>query len=268
METWNDGRSGVAGCIAGNIAINAINSEQKPIRKLKSTIFDTNEHIIIGRVCASDDYLIGSVLHWANLSWDQHCEIERDAARERKRFLYLFVTASADPVGVRYWLVPADIVRLAIQKRGKDYRGATAAIHIVDDDGRHVLGNADVTSLHAEAALTNEQAQSLLDAMSKRQSRARSGKAEVQDDSGGRISTPGQEALPPDAEARAIRSYTIPISGGRCAQLAVPAALTPGDVVRMKSWLDLMSTVLTEESTATPPPTHDSARAAVQREAE
>src|SRR5438093_13323406 len=94
---WDDGRSGAAGCAAGNIALHELEAREGPIKKIKGTTFESAKALIVGRVCASDAYLEEPILHWANASWDQHLELTRAAKDAGKELIYLFITASSDP---------------------------------------------------------------------------------------------------------------------------------------------------------------------------
>jgi len=256
MDIWSDGRSGLVGCFAGNIALEAV-SGQCEIRKLKGTTFSTPSQLIIGRVCASDHYLGASVLHWANVSWDQHCDLEREAKAEDKQLLYLFVTASGDPVSVHYWCVPADMVRLAIEQRGKNRRGATAAVHILASGERNLLGTTDVTSLYSVVDLDDEKSQLLEHLLKGRNaSELRAANHAVQ------RQVPSYESISASADGVLIRrqmaAFDIPIAGARTARLSIPLPLATADLARLKGWIDLMADVLTEQTT----PESEQARAA------
>src|SRR5258708_4393935 len=139
MAIWNDGRSGIAGAWAGNRALDTIAHTEGPINKIRGTIFDGANEILIGRVCGNDEYLHSGVLHWANTSWDQHCDLDRDAQSAGKQLTYLFVTASDNPPTVEYWRVPAPIVRDGMVERKKDRRGPPFPVHIIELNGPHLL---------------------------------------------------------------------------------------------------------------------------------
>lgn len=244
MHIWKDGRSGLAGCIAGNIALQATFAEAE-VRKLKGTTFITPSFLIVGRVCASDDYLGGAVLHWANLSWDQHCELERRAKSQEKQLLYLFVTASSTPAAVHCWRVPGEMVKAAIEERGKNSPGATAAIHILWTGDRHLLGDADITALHTAVSLSAEQSRLLAESLEgvgtarSLPKQSLSSKQAMADDSAAPVFNGS-----PYAESTA---FEIPMAGARSVRLSVLLPLTSTDVARLKGWIDLMADVLTED---------------------
>ena len=247
MDIWNDGRSGIAGCFAGNIALAAISSGEHDIEKLKGTTFSTPRELIIGRVCASDGYLGGSVLHWANVSWDQHCDLEREARSQKKQLLYLFVTASGDPSGIHYWRVPGSIVRLAIEQRERNHRGATAAVHILASGERNLLGTTDISAMRSSVALSDLQARSLSQMLKDRATSAvRGASNSVRKQS---VPEPVLKSTDGNFPQRSMTAFDIPIAGARSVRLSIPLPLASADLARLKGWIDLMADVLTEEST-------------------
>src|SRR4051812_7293065 len=113
---WVDGRSGVVGGCAGNLALAGFEASEGPLRRVKGTVFEGPRSLLIGRACSSA-YLTDPVLHWANASWEQHVELSREAKGSGKNLCYLFVTASREPVAVRTWRVPGEIVEAVFRSR-------------------------------------------------------------------------------------------------------------------------------------------------------
>ena len=229
-ELWNDGRSGTAGCAAGNMALRSLQRSESPVQKLKGTVFETARRLLIGRVCSSDSYLSEPLLHWANASWDQHSEIGREAQRLGKEFSYLFITACRQPPAVHTWLVPAAYVDAIFLARGRNRRGATCALHIIAEQGQHRLGAADVSRHHLTLSLVPADVEQLVSSQSLRNVR--------EDISSGR--SIGKSA------AGSSAAFDIPVSGCRAVRVQLPGPLSLTDVNRIKRWLDLSSDVLTE----------------------
>ena len=232
MQLWNDGRSGAAGCTAGNLALANLRRVESPLTKLKGTTFESAAAFIIGRVCATDEYLREPILHWANASWDQHVELKRAAQEARKELIYLFITASNDPPAIRYWRVPADAVEAAMVGRGKNRRGEVCAIHIAVDDGRHLIGKTDVTR-HCTTVKLDEAAARELHAafeVAKRQAH--------------RLNSP------PLRNQSGLATFDIPASGAGTIRIQARLPLRMSDVARLKRWIDLTADVLTENAEA------------------
>lgn len=227
---WEDGRSGEAGCVAGSIALRSLGV---PVEKLKGTVFQTAQSVLIGRVCSTDSYLSEPVLHWANASWDQHKEMAGEAASSGRELLYLFITAAGEPASVQIWLVPGAVVESVFVSRQKNRRGQTCAIHIVSDDARHVLAGTEITQFHKRLTLRPSEVAELSEVY-----RARQGKPRPTQPPKGRIHTPDLVS--------AGAAYDIPVSRSRSVRVQLPGPLSPSDVNRVKQWLDLTADVLTE----------------------
>src|SRR4051794_37268204 len=159
---WTDGRSGAAGCVAGNFVLSQLNDGT--IKRLKGTMFESSSALLIGRVCATDEYLQPPIVHWANASWDQHVEMKQDAAAAGKKLAYLFITASSDPAEVRYWRVPGSVVEAAFELRCKNKRGDTCAVHISAEKSNYYVGKVDVTKYFKTVEVNPAQARRLRDA--------------------------------------------------------------------------------------------------------
>ena len=237
IDLWDDGRSGPAGCVAGNIALGSLPGSDRPIRKLKGTLFETRRQFLIGRACSTDSYLAEPVLHWANASWDQHTDMAREAGSAGKELAYLFITATREPPSVQTWLVPATVVEKAFEARQKDRRGQMCAIHIVSAGNRHLLGGSDITGFHQALGLSNAETTRLRQAYLARQPQ-RPQPASDRPPKAGRVFA----AVPSSAGA----AYDIPVSRSRSVRLQLPGPLLLSDVNRVKQWLDLAADVLTE----------------------
>ena len=58
MKLWNDGRSGEAGCLAGNLVLAHLRDTQgESFSERKGTTFRGRTSIWVGRVCSTDAYL-------------------------------------------------------------------------------------------------------------------------------------------------------------------------------------------------------------------
>lgn len=239
MELWDDGRSGEAGCAAGNIALGHLASQGMRFRKVRGTTFESSDAIWISRVCSSDSYLSGGVAHWANISWDQHRDMLSEAQANNRSLIYLFVTGTEKPAAVHYWRVPAQVVECVLVQQGKNSRGATYGLHLIHDNGTYRIGEFDVTQYHAAVPLASNAAERLVAGFeSTRQKKAAK-----------RISPLVIEPeRMPTAEDRDIQRFEVPLTGGRVARLGVPVPISGSDLQRLKGWLDLMADILTGQN--------------------
>ncbi len=235
IKIWDDGRSGAAGQAAGNVALEVIQRSEGHVQKLKGTVFESDRSILIGRVCSSDEYLADPVLHWANASWDQHEEIRRHAKESGKAFAYLFVTVSKNPIALKFWKVPADVVEKVFVERERNRRGSTCAIHINGSGARRFIGKTDVTKYQVDVALRPAHAACLTESFNREQPDRREASASQ------------RQTREHVAHAeQSSNAYRIPVSGGRSLTIQVPGPLSNEDVTRVKAWIDLTADVLTE----------------------
>jgi hypothetical protein len=231
---WDDGRSGVAGQFVGNLVLCSLNAELGKLRKRKGTVFDAPKTILIGRICSNTSYLSRDTAHWASISRTQHNQIIAEAHSEKKRAVYLFITANVRAPHVDFWLIPAAVLGKMLDRRHKTELGDVLAVQIKAAGDRYVLADLDVTEFHRSLELDNAQATELTAAL---------------------------DGPAPTAERRHRReqasrsagygadSYDVPVSDGRSVTLAVPGALAAEDVARLKGWLDLMADILTRPAT-------------------
>ena len=247
---WNDGRSGMAGCFAGNVALGALELVEASIEKVKGTCFEGAHSVLVGRVCSSDGYLTEPVLHWANTSWDQHQEMKARAKQQGKKLFYVFVTASKDPPVVRYWKVPGSVVETAMTAREKNRAGATCAIHITGDESNHYLGPTKVTEFHDAVTLTGPDAAAMSRAFA--DANVKASRSE---------SVPRSNVVQSESSTR----YAIPVSGGRAVQVELPGGRNPHDQERVPARFALSSDALVSSAPALADSVVDPARSAEQR---
>lgn len=242
---WDDGRSGVAGQFAGDVTLDSLVPQFGSFRKVRGTVFETDEMIVIGRACGTDAYLSRGVHHWANISRDQYVKLIHDAREAGKILRYLFVTATDGPPRVEYWLIPSEILGQALRDRHKTSPGDVLGMHIKCKDGRFFLGEVDVTDHHQVASLDQEQTTLLKEALRI----TRRGSA-VASDSPKATTEPGNSCVPPiEGTSGEIHSFQVPVSGARKMTLSMPIPLAARDIERLKAWIDLMSDVLTQDQT-------------------
>jgi hypothetical protein len=231
---WDDGRTGAAGRLAGNIALEDLARKHGPWRKVKGTVFESARELVIGRVCSSDDYLTAPIVHWANGSWDQHVELQNLAGSRGNALNYLFVTATRQPPTVTYWHVPAPVVEAEFIARGRNAHRSTCALHIIADGDRNYLGKGEVTAHRHVVVLDDAGSVALARAFARGGARA--------------SALPSSRRTSRAARGDVANSYAIPVSGGRAVTVQIPGPLSAADVSRFRSWIDLTEDVLTEGS--------------------
>jgi hypothetical protein len=236
---WTDGRSGESGRYAGNLVLDHIDPSGHQISNHKGTVFIESHRCWIGRVVADDAYLTAGVLHWANVSADQHREMMQFGKETRRDLLYLFVTAHPDLRLIRFWQVPAAVLERELKRRGKDAGGSVLGLHISEREGRHMLGEADVTEYYAEFKIDPVASAKLTTAVrSDRKRKDRAADAKPNNDKPAVASTPSTQ--------NSTRRFEIPLSGGRLATFSAPVPLTAQDLTRVKGYIDLMSDILVD----------------------
>lgn len=240
LSVWNDGRSGEAGCLAGNLVLEELARVHGRFTRVKGTTFQSRDAVWIGRFC-HEVYVEWPYCHWANVGVDQLQEMSAYAQSAGKRLVYLFVTAHPTrAAAIAYWAVPADVLREVLDARGRNTARTTFAVHIAFRDGRFEMDQADITRFHGELTPGPDIVSRLRNVPPAAAPARRS-----QDDSvrsrrvtrrqGARI---GQLQHP-------LREFTVPLTGERSALLRLPVPLAEVDVSRIKGWMDLMSDVLT-----------------------
>ena len=241
MEIWTDGRSGPAGCLAGNLVLAELAATEGEFSPRKGTTFRSKKSIWIGRMCSTDAYLFGRDRHWANLSLDQHREVMREASLAGENVKYLFITALAGQPELHYWVVPAAVIEAVAFSNRDQPADFVYSLHIREDsEGRFTVERTNVTQYHHQLEL-NPKAQTRLDRAFEKdkadRQRRQSKKAtsiEVETQKAGTLSSCTR------------RQFEIPLNGGRSAVLEVPVPAAEVDLTRIKGWIDLMNDVLTE----------------------
>jgi hypothetical protein len=185
-----------------------------------------------------DGYLGAGVLHWANVSSDQHRELTQYSKETGRQLIYLFITAHPELGLVRFWQVPAAVIEREFGRRGKTVAGSVMGLHISDKDGRHMLGEEDVTEHSAELKIDSATSSEL--AVAVRHDRKKKARVEP----AGAIEERRADSFELPASDAAMRRFDIPISGGRIAVLSAPIPLTDQDLTRVKGYVDLMSDLL------------------------
>jgi hypothetical protein len=160
MKMWKDGRSGLAGCLAGNLVLADIERAGDKIAARKGTTFTGRKSVYIGRVCAKDDYLQKGQRHWANLSRTQHQALAMESSHQGKELVYHFITARHEPPTVHYWKVPGQLIGEFLRPLPVKPSDECCWIRICEENGKQYLegGQAtpkglEVTQCHHEIPL-------------------------------------------------------------------------------------------------------------------
>lgn len=244
MNLWNDGRSGTAGCLAGNLVLAQLrDTSQEQFAERKGTTFHGRGSIWVGRICSTDTYLAGRERHWANLSLEQHREVTHEAALEGASVKYLFITALPGQHEIRYWVVPGETVERVAFSAPNLPKDFVYSLHIRENEqggffveGENVSPYHHVLKLNAGSLSRLEQA--FESDRASRQRRQEKRKTPTID------REPGQATAGVSTETRG--RFEIPLKGGRAAILQVPLPAADVDLARIKGWIDLMNDVLTE----------------------
>jgi hypothetical protein len=170
MKLWKDGRSGPAGCVAGNLVLADIERFGESLALFKGTTFTGQSALYVGRVCAKDDYLQEGMLHWANLSPSQHQALSHHG----KELFYLFITATREPA-IHYWKVPGRVLGRFIGTLPIKRSDHSCWIRIREENGKQFLegGNQtkgkgpEVTQYHHEIPLGRHETAALKTAFQK-----------------------------------------------------------------------------------------------------
>lgn len=239
MRIWTDRRSGRLGCIAGNFVLQYLAKSHGQFTRMKGTVFESKDRIWVGRFI-DENSLKPPTCHWANISLEQHRNLEITARAESKRLFYLLITASVDPHRpLIFWTLPGEIVKKAVQARIGASERVTVGIHVTVRDRRYLLEGQDISE-HACLISTGwppEQLE-LPEQYSGPQVRGDRKSA------ASRRHHPDREQVP--ASATDLQNYSIPLSHGRSAVLNLPIPLDGSDLSRLKGWIDLMSDLFTE----------------------
>ena len=143
---WSDRRSGAAGQIAGNLVLEDLAHRfGETITRRKGTTFYSGKHLYVGRFIRGDS-LVGDQVHWANVSPRQLTGVTREARREKRKPLFVFITAT--PQEVHYWLVPATVVGRVITRQPVKRSDKSCALKIRRQEQQFLLEHEDVTRHH------------------------------------------------------------------------------------------------------------------------
>lgn len=140
MKVWNDNRSGVLGQSIGNRVLNEVSKKEGPAVHRKGTVFSIGDKIYIGRVCASDKYLQKGIVHFCNISPDQHAEFNESDLH------YLFITLMGKTA--HYWKVPAKIIKSEMNNLSPKNETETCFLRICEQDGKYKIGKTNISKYH------------------------------------------------------------------------------------------------------------------------
>lgn len=148
LNVWNDNRSGLIGCMTGNMVLSQIAEDdgikRNEVTHEKGTIFSTPSKVIVGRVCTSDRYLQKEVAHFCNMSASQ---TEALAAFNEKDPFFLFITISANHIN--YWMVPGTVVNKVVKTLKPKPSSPTCFVRIYQRGGEFLLGDTqNITKYH------------------------------------------------------------------------------------------------------------------------
>jgi hypothetical protein len=225
---WKDGRSGLAGCYAGNLAlVDIARKHNERLSARKGTTFNGRRALLVGRVCSTDAYLNKGTAHWANLGPEQHAEVATEAKALRKNLVYLFITATAKPPGVHYWALPGELVGRVLPSLPVKEVDKSCHIRIQEKDGRYFLQDLDISKYHSTVSLVDGKASKLTRAFEDQRRRE-------------------QKRPQPGNASNGFQEFSIPLRAGQSAVLRLPKPTAEADLARIKAWIDLMADVLTE----------------------
>lgn len=147
-DIWCDRRSGRAGQIAGNLVLSELARRfREEIHHRKGTTFVSAKHVYVARACGTADYLAKNEAHWCNLSPVQHREVVKEARKQRRKLLFVFITATPDKV--HYWRVPASVTARVLSRLTPKPSDKSCFLRIRRREGRFFLEDEDVTQYHA-----------------------------------------------------------------------------------------------------------------------
>jgi bifunctional DNA-binding transcriptional regulator/antitoxin component of YhaV-PrlF toxin-antitoxin module len=168
-KQWTDGRTGTAGQVAGDLVLADLSRKYGAISRLKGTVFTTPTHIVIGRICGSNRYLLTPEVHWSTFSPGQEDDLRIDGALAERSIVYLFATLIPATSSVEYWLIPSRILKGALAAI-KPRRDGDLIVRIHQRGDKTYLYETDVTGFHCTVPL-NSEARKRLDAAANNQAR-------------------------------------------------------------------------------------------------
>lgn len=146
-KVWSDNRSGEVGQLAGNIVLDRIRTPNTSVVHRKGTVFDCGNKTYIGRICSSDDYLQGGMVHFCNMNKEQHNTL----VEESKSLYYVFITVSKSTI--HYWIVPGRVVGEVLKQLPTKPDSTTCFLRITEDSGKYLLANKNITRYHSSVDL-------------------------------------------------------------------------------------------------------------------
>lgn len=141
LKTWQDQRSGPVGCLAGNIVLEKIAKAGESFKRLKGVIFISDERMIIGRMCSSQDYLAPGWVHFCNLTTGHHKSMSQEAGG--REIFYLMISVSGKEI--HYWLIPHSVVGRALRKAVPKKSDSACILRIREQNGKYDMLGVDVT---------------------------------------------------------------------------------------------------------------------------
>lgn len=148
LKVWADRRSGPVGCLAGNAVLAVLQEREKEdVFHEKGTVFGTSSKILVCRMCSSDKYLQKGIVHFCNMSMQQHDQV----MKEDREVFYLFITVKNGEV--HFWLIPGKTIGTVLPAMSSKPDGTTRFLRITEKDGRHYLAGRNISSYHEVISL-------------------------------------------------------------------------------------------------------------------
>jgi bifunctional DNA-binding transcriptional regulator/antitoxin component of YhaV-PrlF toxin-antitoxin module len=141
---WTDGRSGRLGQLVGDIVLAELENRFGPVSRRKGTIFQTASELLIGRLCATDRYLVYPEIHWSTFDPGQERQLRAHPELADRKFYYLFITGRPHDRAIVYWLIPARVLITGIAEL-RPRRDGAINVRIREDRDKSILNGADVT---------------------------------------------------------------------------------------------------------------------------
>ena len=143
FNEWQDQRSGPRGCIAGNLVLEHIQGSGEDFKRLKGTVFISNDRLVIGRIC-TETYLTGDWVHICNLTKGHHKSMKAEAGNRVTE--YLFITLRNDEI--HYWPIPHQVISRILSKAPVKPSDSASILRIKCQDGKYTMLGKDVTQYH------------------------------------------------------------------------------------------------------------------------
>lgn len=154
-KKWSDQRSGVLGCMAGNVVLGKLGREfGERIEHVKGTTFSTKTKIIVGRICTTTKYLQKDVVHFCNLS---NAQTDTVIGHDDKSALFLFITL--EDTKAHYWLVPGELVKKVVASLKPKPSSPSCHLRIHDRGDSYWLDDTNITKYHHTMPIKNRSKQ-------------------------------------------------------------------------------------------------------------